>query len=240
MFPNDIRSLLDALSRIPYENLTKAISMGSQGREEAAMQDPSAVLAGHEKHGTGGTCFSLTWFVCDFLRRRGHDIYPALCDRHYGKDTHCCAVLRINGRKYALDPGYLSFAPILLSDERETRLETPFNTIVLEKSGDEVYRLNTIYLKENKYRFTLKDRPVSDQEFMAAWKGSFAQESMGYPVVTMLKDDAHLYFQKENLFVRRKEGSERIQVKKENLPETLEKVFGISREVTIKAREIFY
>ena len=237
MFPPDIRAVLSVLSRLPYENLSKAIARSLHGREEAAMADPLILLEEHRKNGTGGTCFSLTRFVCRYLKDRGHDVYPVLCDRVYGENTHCCAVMRLNGRKYVLDPGYLAFTPILLSDK--TEVDTPFNSIILEKSAPDRYRLNTVYLKENKYRFTLKDSPAADGEFLAAWRDSFTRESMNYPVVTMLRGNAHLYLQKESLYVRTREGSEKISVPREKLPEVLKDRFGISDLVTRKAAEIF-
>lgn len=237
MFPRDIRAVLSVLSRLPYENLSKAIAGSLHDRAEAAMADPLIILEEHRKNGTGGTCFSLTWFVCRYLKDKGHDVYPVLCDRVYGENTHCCAVMRLNGRKYVLDPGYLSFTPILLSDK--TEVETPFNSIVLEKSAPDRYRLNTVYRRDEKYRFTLKDAPVPDECFLSAWKDSFAQESMNYPVVTMLRGNAHLYFQKESLYVRRRGGSEKISVPRGKLPEVLKDRFGISDLVTRKAAEIF-
>ncbi|OGS37399.1 MAG: hypothetical protein A2293_10170 [Elusimicrobia bacterium RIFOXYB2_FULL_49_7] len=240
MFPQEIQDLLAQLAKIPYENLSKAIQMGQHGKEEQAMHDPLFLLQENKAKGTGGTCFSLTWFICHVLKAKGYQVYPVMCDRQYGKNTHCCAVLEWNGAKYLLDPGYLAFTPILLSEQKEIRLDTPYNTIILNKTDDSQYRLNTLYLKDEKYRFTLKDKPVSSEEFLKHWQYSFLQESMTYPVVTMLKGDCHFYLQKENLFIRTRQGSEQIKVPKEKLSEVLYRHFGIAEEVTKQAREIFF
>jgi arylamine N-acetyltransferase len=241
MLPDDIRSVLAALSRIPYENLSKAVDFNlHRGLEETLMQTPKALLLKHGKEGTGGTCFSLTWYLCHHLKAKGHTIYPVMCDRSYGKNTHCCAILEQEGERYLLDPGYLSFAPIKLNRNSVSRLDTVFNTIEIHPAEEGRFRLNTLYLNENKYRFTLKDEKVSDEEFFRHWRASFGWESLTYPVVTMLKDDAHLYFQKEHLYIRRRAGSEKQRILPERMPETLKKYFGINEKVTEKAVEIFF
>jgi arylamine N-acetyltransferase len=161
-----------------------------------------------------------------------------MCDRTYGPNTHCCAVLEHGGEKFLLDPGFLSFAPIRIAGE-PVSLETVYNTITLAPADDRKYQLHTCYRSDRKYRFTLRDEPVPEETFIEHWRKSFYLESLSYPVVTMLKGDAHLYLQKENLFVRTREGSEQIRVPAAKMPETLEKYFGIKAAVSRKAMKIF-
>lgn len=239
MLPPDIHALLESLARIPYENLSKAVRFHANGPTEKIMREPEWLIASHQRDGTGGTCFSLTWYLYCWLRDRGFQAYPVMCDRTYGPNTHCCAVLEHGGEKYLLDPGFLSFAPIHISG-KPASLDTAYNTITLTRTDDRQYQLHTAYLNERKYRFTLKDEPVSEEAFLEHWRKSFHLESLTYPVATMLKDNTHLYFQKENLFVRTREGSERIRVPMAKMPEILEKYFGIKAAVTKQALEVFY
>lgn len=239
MLPEDIQQILRTLFQIPYENLSKAVKFHELGLAEKAMRMPAEILNQHREKGTGGTCFSLTWFLYSHLKEKGYHVYPVLCDRSYGENTHCCAVLELEGKRYLLDPGFLSFKPIIL-DEKETHVDTVYNTITLKQTDMDRFQLNTIYLNENKYRFTLKDRKVSEEEFIEHWKQSFLMESLTYPVVTMLQGKTHLYFQKENLFMRTREKSDQIKVPMEKMPETVERYFGIDKEVTRRSLEVFY
>ncbi|MFH0921891.1 MAG: arylamine N-acetyltransferase [Fibrobacterota bacterium] len=240
MLPPQIQSALATLSRIPYENLSKVIKFHAEKDVHQSLRTPEELLRGHRQEGTGGTCFSLTWFLWKHLGAQGLPVYPVLCDRTYGKNTHCGVVLEWEGKKYLLDPGYLSFVPIELNEQGGSSVETVYNKIELLPEDTGRFRLQTVYGGETKARFTLKDAPVSGQELLHAWEGSFLKEAMNYPVVTLLKGDAHLYFQKETLYVRRKGGSEKFRVDKKAMPEALSKHFGISPEVTARARELFY
>ncbi|MBL8024822.1 MAG: arylamine N-acetyltransferase [Fibrobacteres bacterium] len=240
IFPPEITSLLATLSKIPFENLSKAVSVHMMKEaEESLMMNPEELLAKHQKEGTGGTCFSLTWFLLNNLQRKGYTLYPVLCDRSYGVNTHCCAVLIYNGLKYLLDPGYLAFRPILLDPNSTTTAHTVYNTIIVEPVSSGKYVLSTIYDNETKKRFTIKEQPVTDSEYFKAWQATFLMESLTYPVVTLLSGDAHLYFQKEYLYVRRKNSRERIHIPKSKQPESFEKLFGISSSVTKRALEAF-
>jgi arylamine N-acetyltransferase len=239
-FPTDITSVLKILSKIPFENLSKAVSVHMMKEaEEALMLNPEELLLKHQKDGTGGTCFSLTWFLLNHLQKKGYSLYPVLCDRPYGKNTHCCAVLLYGREKFLLDPGYLAFRPILLDPNNKTSAETIYNTIEVEPSTNGTFTLSTIYNGETKKRFTIKDTPVSDTEYFRCWQATFLWESLTYPVITLLTEEAHLYFQKEYLYVRKKSGSERIHVPKDKQPESFAKLFGINANVTKQALEAF-
>lgn len=241
MLPPDIQILLSQLSRIPYENLSKAVYHSEARQTETVlMQTPGELITRHQTMGSGGTCFSLTWYLCDWLSKKGYVVYPVMCDRVYGKNTHCCAILEYEGERYLLDPGYLSFAPIRLDANQSSSLETVFNTIEVVPESAYRYKLNTLYQKEKKHRFILKDERISEADFFRHWKASFEWESMTYPVVTMLKEDAHYYFQKQNLYIRKKTGSEQLKIPPEKLADTLKACFGISETLTRQALDIFY
>jgi arylamine N-acetyltransferase len=241
VLPEEIRSLFSLLSQIPYENLSKAVGYREhQQTESELMKSPEALLLKHRKEGAGGTCFSLTWYLCNHLRRLGKLVYPVMCDRSYGKDTHCCAILEYEGNRYLLDPGYLAFTPLKLNPEASTCVETVYNSIRVSPKSEGRFALETTYQGERKYRFTLKDEKISEEDFFRCWRASFEWASLTYPVVTMLKGDAHLYFQKEHLYVRRRSGSEKTWVPPEKMPEVLKAQFGISEALTKKALEVFF
>jgi arylamine N-acetyltransferase len=240
LFPTDVTAVLKTLSKIPFENLSKAVSVHMMKEaEESLMLNPEQLLLKHQKNGTGGTCFSLTWFILNHLKKKGYSLYPVLCDRAYGVNTHCCAVLQYDNEKFLLDPGYLAFRPILLDPNNITSVETIYNTIEVEPLLDGKFALSTLYNNEKKKRFTIKDTPATDAEYFQAWQATFLWESLTYPVVTLLTDEAHLYFQKEHLYIRKRTGSERIHIPKDKQPESFAKLFGISPVVTKKALEAF-
>ncbi|MFW6244582.1 MAG: hypothetical protein ACOC36_01715, partial [Fibrobacterota bacterium] len=55
-----IRSVADAFSSIPYENLTKIIKSETIVSPRSAMRLPDELIGDYLRWGTGGTCFSLT------------------------------------------------------------------------------------------------------------------------------------------------------------------------------------
>ncbi|OGJ91268.1 MAG: hypothetical protein A2268_02200 [Candidatus Raymondbacteria bacterium RifOxyA12_full_50_37] len=238
--PGPLSRILDNFSRIPYENLSKAVKYNAMGVAENARRLPHEVLAGYKAKGTGGTCFSLTWLLHNTLEASGYSSYIVLCDRAYGVNTHCAAVLQLEEKKYLLDPGYLSFTPIELSGEKPTVVETPFNSISVHQDDTARYALFTEHCGQKKRRFTIKDEPIAERDFIAYWDASFALETLSYPVVTMLKGAKHLYLQKKNLYIRDRGGSETIALSEKNFPETVNAYFGIDTQIAAQARDLFF
>src|SRR5262245_60526200 len=131
--PDSSRMLIEigeAYSRLPYENLSKIIRYAESGSPFSARESPQEVVLGHIQSGTGGTCFSLTAALLYLVRSLGFQAEPILADRSYGADTHCALLVWMDGQPHLVDPGFLIFRPIAVSN-CEQRLSTAFHELIL-------------------------------------------------------------------------------------------------------------
>src|SRR5690606_18806834 len=148
-----LRSLLSALSALPYENLSKIVARhegGATGKtREGILSFPASWLEDHARTGLGGTCFALT---------------------HWLK-------LRLDARAWLLDLGYLIFEPIPLPQGGLTvELFLSPNVVRVEDVPDAgVWRLWTGPRGNPgglKHRFDFRKEPVSADEFQRHWEAS--------------------------------------------------------------------
>jgi len=231
-----ITQLAECFSHIPYENLTKIVNADDVISADSAMRYPDILLRDWLAWGTGGTCFSLTAAIIAVFNALGIESYPILADRHYGPDTHCGLVIADSGRFVLLDPGYLLFEPTILPRERPTTIDLGYNIVELNpQNGGQKVELYTIVKNSRKLRLTYKVAPVDDIGFGRAWKRSFAWEMMTYPVLTRRFGNEHYYFQKDMLYVRGPNGSERKILTQEMQIEFMTKKLGVSKDVVSKA-----
>ncbi|MFH1759768.1 MAG: arylamine N-acetyltransferase, partial [bacterium] len=182
------------LRSIPYENISKAVKRSEVTDIRDAPRLSSELMRAHRELGTGGTCFSLSWYLNNFLNEEGINSRIVMCDRAYGENTHCAVIVdqQDENQRYLLDPGYLSFLPLEIMDNEISRMETPYNSIYLEpEDGKRRYALYTFYKNERKYRFTIKDIPINKEDFMNYWYKSFDAEFMKKPVLTKLIGNKH-------------------------------------------------
>ncbi len=234
---------MNFLHSVPYENFSKAIKFHSEnGNPARAFRLSSELMNDHRTLGTGGTCFSLSWYLHHFLKQEGLVSRLVMCDRSYGQNTHCAVVVSQGDEHYLLDPGFLSYLPIQILNNSISRVETPYHSIYLEPrgGGNNEFDLYTFYRNERKYRFTLKDTGVGEEEFKKHWEKSFITEFMEKPVVSQLKEDKHFYLQGLNLYVRDRHGSKRTLLTKDNFVSTIKDIFGLNEQVSRHALEIFY
>ncbi len=184
-----LHSVVREFRRIPYENLTKIISFGE--KKVDPFRDTDEVLEGFLRDGAGGTCFSIVNALRGCLSASGIETRVMLADRHYGPNTHCALMARLEGREWLLDPGFLVFEPIAFPGGR---CAAPQGAIEWNPSGDRVEAVTVYPNGHRKSRYHLRPVAVSEDDFRGAWTASFAFEMMQYPVVTqILEDGRHVY-----------------------------------------------
>lgn len=196
---NQLSTLLNRFSNLPYENLSKI----SGGRFE----EPEELVHNHIEFGTGGTCFSLVNLFKVLLDTCGFESRFLLADRSYGTDTHCAIAVRIGGMEYLADPGYLLFTPVRL--EEHTVVDTGFST--LEFSRDQGgFAAHTVYPNGfRKFRYHLKDERVSLDRYREAWRRSFELDMMNYPVITCVRNGRQIYLRDRTYHETTREGTRR-------------------------------
>nr|MBP7885753.1 hypothetical protein [Candidatus Neomarinimicrobiota bacterium] len=68
---NHVTSILRKFSLLPYENISKILSL-NQNWDENHFRWPQEIICDYEKYKLGGTCFSLTFFLKAILDYFGY------------------------------------------------------------------------------------------------------------------------------------------------------------------------
>ncbi len=89
--------------RVPFENLSKLLLYGREGRARALTLNE--FLDGIEHHDLGGTCYSSNPFLARLLRELGYDADLLGADMSE-PDVHTCIRVRVDGVEYHVDAGY--------------------------------------------------------------------------------------------------------------------------------------
>ena len=140
-----------------------------------------------------------------------------------------------------LDPGFLLARPVAHLSDRESRIQTALNNVLLipKKGGDQL----DLYTERNgqmKYRLTFKVTPVEESTFLRAWDASFAWEMMRYPVLTRVANSRHLYLQDDKLQIRSAHGLRRIEMDSAKLTEAISTTFSIAPALVNQALAILH
>jgi arylamine N-acetyltransferase len=239
-----LSQLVYAFAQLPYENLTKILKNYRTGDPTSKLRMPDEVIEDHIRYGTGGTCFSLTFTLWQILEGCGFDCYPVMADRSYGPDTHCALVVLLQKQKFLVDPGFLLSRPLPLTHEPVAVHKFPMNFIQLERleagnlmgtaSGYRVYTLNK---SGKKWRYTLKDRPVSVEEFREHWLKSFSWNMMNSLLVTRITHETQLYL-RDNYLQVTSEGQRNQRKIRSDYARVISEIFGIPEEIILEAQQI--
>ncbi len=249
MFPSEISGLLQELSRLPYENLSKIVArhegQRAGGTLEGVLSFSATWLEDHARTGLGGTCFALTHWLKMRLDALGSESAYLMADKRIEANVHCGLALRHAGRTWLLDPGYLVFEPIPLPrGGLSVDLFVPPHAVRVDevpgggRSGEDVWRFWTGPRGGLKHRFDFRCEPVSEQEFQRHWEASYAWPMMDYPVLNRVQDGTQYYLQKNNLLVRTTEGSTMRSLSAAEVRAAATELFGLPRGLVEEAMGI--
>jgi len=230
-----LQKILVHFSRLPYENLSKIIKFQHLPDDPQKIRMPMEVLEGFFEHQLGGTCFSLTYFLQSILDQTGFVCYPVLADMKWGKNVHCALIVLFHSKKYLVDPGYLFHEPFEIDLQNPRSYHSPFSGVELTYSPEkETFSVYTFQRDQMKWRYNFCDHPVSPATFLNVWLESFNWNSMNGLCLTKVENNKMIYvhktFMRETGFDSRKNFNI-----KNNYHETLQQIFGISREIVDEA-----
>ncbi len=232
-----LERIASAFSCLPYENITKIISASENKITGQQFRMPGTVLDDFERYASGGTCFSLTFTLMEILRYFGYSSRPVMADMNHGDNIHCALMVMLNDRELLIDPGYLIFRPIGLPDKKEPERKAPNGSIILKAEAKDKFSIFTNNGEEKKYRYTLKTAQVSQSDFEQHWKSSFKMAMMHSLVITGYKNGEQLYLRNDYFRKTGLQGKSTSKIK-HNYHRELEKIFGISSELVLKALHI--
>ena len=195
-----LRQILRQYARIPYENISKIIKVAQNPDPEVKFRLPREVMEDHIAHRLGGTCFSLTYFLEQILLASGYSCHKAMAHMQAGENIHCVMVVELSRDRYLVDPGYLLWEPLPLSNERPQVSYTPRGGVELayDPIGG-LFHLFTFDIGGRKRRYRFADQPVSDGEFREHWIASFSKPTMHNILLNQLTEKGQLYIRGNHL-----------------------------------------
>jgi len=225
--------VVNNFSKIPYENISKIIKSFENPDPDSRIRYPAEVMDEHIRLSTGGTCFSLVYFLKIILEDLGFQTDIFMGDMNYGPDIHCAIIVTVQNEKYLVDPGYLLSKPLRLPSGDPVLHETASNFVKIFPDNNG-YNVHTIEQNREKWRYLLKFPPVNETEFRNFWQKSFAHNMLNSLLVTRSDDKARMYFRKNRYSRITKTGKINENVKG-NEVEFLTRTFGIDKYLVTKA-----
>jgi arylamine N-acetyltransferase len=224
-----LQQIITAFSHLPYENLSKIIKLNLCGEnEEARLRLPEEVMEDHLRHRTGGTCFSLTFYLQSILMYHGYSCYVVMGDMKVGRNVHCALIVRLEGVKYLVDPGYLLHRPMALDPDKPRLYHNKCNGVELRfEALAQCYDLFTFTPMAMKWRYRFADRPTRGEEFWKHWQASFHRNSMHGLCLTRVRDEEMIFILKDFMRVTSPTGHNNVPLKR-NLHHTINDIFGIA------------
>ncbi|MCF7918613.1 MAG: arylamine N-acetyltransferase [Candidatus Cloacimonetes bacterium] len=232
-----LRRILAAFSKIPYENVSKIIRYNTCGfRGERMFRFPDELWEDYRHHSLGGTCFSLTFFLQSILENSGYVCYPVSADMKWGKHVHCGLVVILGQEAWFCDPGYLLAEPLLLSGREVKICQTPERGVMLAYiSGS--YQLATFNGNQSKWRYTFKNVPCLQADFVKWWLQSFEKPTMRDLCLTRQEPGGMVYVH-NNYFREVTRQGIRKQRLEQNWINQIEAIFGIPVQMLKTAHEL--
>ncbi|OQY27848.1 MAG: hypothetical protein B6244_09345 [Candidatus Cloacimonetes bacterium 4572_55] len=168
-----------AYFHLPYENITKIIKSSECTSLSDKPRFPDELISDHLRLRTGGTCFSLSYGLHKLLTELGFDSYLVSADIEGKVENHVAVIVIVNDTKFLVDPGFTIPNVIEISEDRITYGHNPAGRVRLEYIGvGRLFRLSNRNQKIEKFRFILKDMPISEEYFVEIWEKTFQNGSL--------------------------------------------------------------
>ena len=245
--------------------MTKIIRSHSISKPEARLRLPELLYEEFLRYGTGGTCFSMTYFMQTILRSCKFNTYAVIADRPLAPNTHCLSIININGKKYILDPGFMIDKPLPLT-KIPTKHLLRHNTIIIgAKDSIPIPERQMKYFEEyrtkrgldlfheisskNEYiiamhtqnrtdiRYLFKDQSVNAEKFLDFWLSSFNWPTLRNISITTATNNGYIYARNNFLRTSMKDGKKQERIKKD-VELKLGKTFNIDWKIITTAFEI--
>ncbi|MCF7825291.1 MAG: arylamine N-acetyltransferase [Candidatus Marinimicrobia bacterium] len=224
-------------SRLPYENISKILK-----RDQAAglkrFRLPDEVTHDHLAWHLGGTCFSLSYFLCGLYSILGYQAQPLICHLNWGQNNHSAIAIEFNGARYLVDPGYMIFRPLPLKKSNvEARLSAETGLSLRFDPESDEYAVYTFRKGQFVRRYRFADKAVSWEQFSSFWDASFDLPGMNDLTLTRVEGQEMIFVQGDFIKITSPETIKKFR--EGNLAETLIKErFRIPLEKLEEARYV--
>lgn len=161
-------ALLDAYTRtVPWESASRIVRRMTVSDAAACPRLPEEFWERAVRDGTGGTCFETNYAFAALLNAWGYDTTLTINDMNQTRGCHTAIVVRLEGTRWLIDPGFAVHAPLRLDDTEGTRAEHPVMTYSATPELDARFRIERAP-HPAPYCYTLIAHPVDDADYRAA------------------------------------------------------------------------
>lgn len=182
-------------SRLPYENISKILKKASSP-EGQRLRLPDELTHDHYAWHLGGTCFSLTYFLCGIYTLLGYDVQPLICHLNWGENNHSAVALQYAGHRYLIDPGYMIFKPLPLKKENvKSQISAETGLSLRFDGAEDQYALYTFRKGQFVRRYHFTDQELSWDSFAQYWQASFDLPGMNDLTLTRIEGHEMLFIQ---------------------------------------------
>lgn len=224
-------------SRLPYENISKILKR-DQTDGTNRLRLPDEVTHDHIAWHLGGTCFSLTYFLCGIYTLLGYQAHPLICHLNWGENTHSAIAIQFAGSRYLVDPGYMIFRPLPLRKSNiESRLSAETGLSLRFDAARDEYAVYTYRKGQFVRRYRFIDKPVSWHQFSKFWEQSFQLPGMDDLTLTRVEGQEMIYVQGDFIKITSPKSIEKIR-EVDLVEKVIKERFGIPLEKLEKARYI--
>lgn len=152
-------------STVPWESLSKIVKKQRSNDTGSWPRLEDEFWSSAIRYGTGGTCYESNWAFFCLLQDLGFDGYLTINKIADKSSIHSAIVITINDRKYIVDIGYPTYAPIPLLEVEDTISgPSPMQYRCIPLSATE-YRIENLP-HPRPYLYHLTDIPVTTTDYL--------------------------------------------------------------------------
>ena len=152
-------------STVPWESVSKIVKKTLCDKTTNCLRLEDEFWTSAFQYGTGGTCYESSWAFFCFLQDLGFDGYLTINKIIDKSSVHSAIVIVIGDKKYIVDIGYPTYAPIPVIEERVTVSDTfPLQYRCSPISSKEYIIENFPHPKP--YLYHLTDVPVNPTDYL--------------------------------------------------------------------------
>ncbi len=223
------------LAKIPFENISKLWRWRTSGFE--GLVGLTQFLDGIEQFHFGGTCYSNNFHLYQLLAYLGFDVTLRGADMS-SPDVHMVNIVRIAGREYIVDVGYASpfFDPLPRDLTNDHIVSFGVATYVLSPK-DSSGRSRVTFCRNGTahHGYVVNPTPRDIEYFDDVIADSFRPDATFMNAVLIARFDSDRSLVLHNMKLTMTNGFDVKEISlptKEELPRTIEKIFGIPSAIS--------
>lgn len=227
-------------SNVPWESVSKIVRKKLCDKTMDCLRLENEFWSSAFQYGTGGTCYESNWAFFYFLQNLGFDGYLTINKIIDKSSVHSAIVITISEKKYIVDIGYPTYAPIPVYEETVTVSDGfPIKYRCTPVSSKEYVIENFPHPKPYLYHFT--DIPVDPGDYLRIASSDYGESGLFSDRIIIRKviNKMPTRFDSEdipyNIHILHNGEKVKAFIKNEDLVRRLSDHFGLNRKIISQA-----